>query len=195
MKFYLKCILVVLFAHLSASQPTNHRPLPSFETTTLTYSEKKYIENYRFRQGYEEAIAFIKAHEGFAGGKIYKDASGLPTIGYGHRIKPGENFGKKISKQKAERILRADFDKALWHVEREIPPLTGYQKIAVAHFIYAKGIGNFRKSTFKKNILAGKPIEESLKRWCYYRKNCGQRVKSHYILKIRLWEIDMYNRA
>ena len=89
--------------------------------------------------------------------------------------------------------MRKDFDKAVWYAKRDVD-VTGYKRIVVAHFIYAKGIGNFRKSNFKKKIISGEPIAEELKKWSYYRSPSGEMVKSDYIYNIRLWEIEMYYR-
>jgi len=160
---------------------------------SIKQAEKKYVSKYQFEKGYEEAIKFIKDHEGFAGGKAYYDAAGIKTIGYGHRIKKGEKFSEKISQKEAENLLRKDFDKAVWYAERESNTV-GYKKIVVAHFIYAKGIGNFLRSTFKKKVDKKESVDEELKKWCYYRGKNGVPVRSEYIYKIRLWEIEMYNR-
>lgn len=159
----------------------------------VNHAEKNYISKYQFEKGYDEAIEFIKSHEGFAGGKAYYDAAGIKTIGYGHVIKPGEHFPERITKKQAGNLLRKDFDKAVKAAERETD-VKGYKKIVVAHFIYAKGIGNFLKSTFRKRVLKNKPVDEELKKWCYYRNSEGVPVRSEYIYKIRLWEIEMYNR-
>ncbi len=159
----------------------------------VSHAEKNYISKYQFEKGYEEAIEFIKDHEGFAGGKAYYDAAGIKTIGYGHVIKKGEHFPERITQKQAENLLRKDFDKAVRAAERETD-VKGYKKIVVAHFIYAKGIGNFLKSTFRKKVLKDEPVDEELKKWCYYRNSKGVPVRSEYIYKIRLWEIEMYNR-
>ncbi len=156
--------------------------------------EEKFVSNYQFEVGYEEAIKFIKDHEGFAGGKIYIDPAGIKTIGYGHVIMKTDTFTSSITKQQADVLLRKDFEKALKAVERETD-LVGYKKIAIAHFIYAKGIGNFVRSKLRNLVLENKPVDEEIKKWCYYRNRSGKPVKSKYSYNIRLWEIEMYNRA
>ncbi len=198
MKFYLKTSIFFVLSMLFASNSIFESVLFSKSETIsakqeVKQAEKNYISKYQFDKGYEEAIEFIKKHEGFAGGKAYFDASGIKTIGYGHRIKNGEVFPEKISQKEAENILRKDFDKAVWYAEKETNT-EGYKKIVIAHFIYAKGIGNFLRSTFKKKVFSGESIDEELKKWCYYRGTNGEPVRSEYIYKIRLWEIEMYNR-
>lgn len=156
-------------------------------------SERKFVSKYQFQEGYEEAIRFIKEHEGFAGGKMYIDVAGIKTIGYGHVVLEADTFTSKISRETADRLVREDFDKAIRAIERETN-LTGYKKIAMAHFVFAKGIGNFTRSTIKRLVEEGKPIDEELKKWCYYRSTNGNMVRSEYSYNIRLWEIGMYNR-
>jgi len=165
-----------------------------YETVSeINHTETHYISNYQFERGYEEAIEFIKKHEGFANGEMYYDAAGNRTIGYGHKIKSDEEFPERISMREAENLLKKDFDKAIWHVEKATN-LKGYKKIAIAHFIYARGVGNFLKSNLRNKIITGEPIEEELLRWVYYKSVDGELIESAYIKKIRLWEIIMYNR-
>jgi lysozyme len=198
MKFYFKSSILFVMSMLLANNAVYENLFNTEHTENninhkIKQAEKNYISKYQFEQGYEEAIEFIKNHEGFAGGKMYFDASGIKSIGYGHRIKPGEEFPEQITEQEAENLLRKDFDKAVWYAERETH-VKGYKKIVVAHFIYAKGIGNFLRSNFKKLVLNNKPVEEELIKWSYYRSVEGEMVFSEYIHNIRLWEIEMYNR-
>ena len=198
MKFIFKTSIFFILGMLLAPDAVYNEILPVAKISvsnagTVKHAEENYISKYKFEQGYEEAVEYIKNHEGFAGGKAYYDAAGIKTIGYGHRIKVGEVFPERITQKEAENILRKDFDKAVWYAEKDTD-VKGYKKIVVAHFIYAKGIGNFRKSNFKKKVLADLPVDEELKKWCYYRSPNGGMVRSEYIYKIRLWEIEMYNR-
>ena len=198
MKFYFKTSIFFVLSMLLSPNVVYKNIFPAEkvvvkENKEMKQAEKNYISKYQFEKGYDEAIEFIKSHEGFAGGKAYYDAAGIKTIGYGHRIKKGEVFPERITQKEAENILRKDFDKAVWYAERE-SHVTGYKRIVVAHFIYAKGIGNFLRSTFKKKVAANETVDEELKKWCYYRGTDGNMVRSEYIYKIRLWEIEMYNR-
>jgi GH24 family phage-related lysozyme (muramidase) len=156
-------------------------------------SERNFVSKYQFEEGYEEAIRFIKEHEGYAGGKIYVDVAGIRTIGYGHVILATDTFTTKISKELADKLVRQDFDKAINAIERETD-LTGYKKIAMAHFVFAKGIGNFTRSNLKRLMEEGKPLDEELKKWCFYRSPEGKMIRSEYSYNIRLWEIEMYNK-
>jgi GH24 family phage-related lysozyme (muramidase) len=153
----------------------------------------KFISKYQFEVGYEEAIKFIKKTEGFAGGAIYADVCGINTIGYGHVVMPTDTFKGPISEQIADLLVRQDFEKAIRAVETETN-LIGYKKIAMAHFIFTRGVGNFSKSDLKKKIINNEDIRDELTKWCFYRSIKGELVRSEHAYNIRLWELDMYNR-
>lgn len=153
----------------------------------------KFVSKYQFEIGYEEAIKFIKKTEGFAGGAIYADVCGISTIGYGHVVLPNDTFTGSISQETADLLVRQDFDKAIKSVESETN-LTGYKKIAMAHFIFTRGVGNFSKSNLKKRIMGNLDIREELIRWCFYRSVKGELVRSEHAYNIRLWELEMFNR-
>lgn len=52
----------------------------------------------------------IKKHEGLRL-EVYNDTMGYPTIGYGHKLKPGEDYLKAgITKEQAEQIFAKDFE-------------------------------------------------------------------------------------
>ncbi len=55
----------------------------------------------------DKGLKFIAKHEGFKG-KEYSDIYGNTTVGYGHLVKPGEDFSKGISKKDALKLLSAD---------------------------------------------------------------------------------------
>ena len=157
----------------------------------VDHSRIKLRKVFNWNEEYEKTIAFIKQHEGFADGKIYVCAAGYKTIGYGHKLKSGENF-TQITEEQADSLLRVDFNKALKALDRNIK-LSGPQRLAMAHFVYAKGIGSFNRSTIKKKILNNEPIDNEIVKWCYYTNKKGEKVKSNYLLKIRKWELAMYN--
>ncbi len=95
---------------------------------------------------------------------IYDDQTGQPvpahaplprgaTIGYGHLIKPGEDFRRGISEQRATEILRADIITAEHTIHTTIiQPLTQYQFDALVALAFNIGVKNFQKSTVVKYI-------------------------------------------
>jgi lysozyme len=144
-----------------------------------------------WNENYEKTIEFVKKHEGFAEGKPYICPGGYKTIGYGHVIVEGENF-EQLTEKQADSLLRADFNKAIKAVERTIQ-LPSTQKLAIAHFVYTKGIGSFINSGLKEKIEKGESIDSHLLEMCYYTNKEGKRIKSQNALNIRKWEIDLYN--
>ena len=199
MKFNFKVISILilnlLFAPDIIFSDASENTTISEILPTIERSEDTYISKFQFEKGYTEAINYIKEHEGFNNGYAYEDVAGYRTIGYGHVILDNETFPERISEAEGDKLLRRDFDKAVKAAERETD-LRGYQKIAIAHFIFAKGVGNFIRSDLKTKIESGKSIDESLKKWCYYRSSkTGKLVRSEYSYKIRLWEIEMFNRT
>lgn len=53
--------------------------------------------------------SMIKHHEGKRL-EVYKDTVGKDTIGYGHLVKPGEDFSKGITDQQADKLFDKDFE-------------------------------------------------------------------------------------
>ena len=111
----------------------------------------------------DSLIAQLKIDEGCvtdASGRhiIYVCPAGFKTIGYGHRILPGEDFTPGLSEAEACDLLRADiarvaidgfdavFDKA------DIQGLTPARYAALLNMIFNLGATRFGK--FKKTIAA-----------------------------------------
>ncbi len=144
-----------------------------------------------WNKNYELTVEYIKQHEGFAGGKPYICPGGYKTIGYGHLIKKTESF-TFLSKQQADSLLRSDFNKAIKLVE-QYTDLRGAKKLAIAHFVFTRGIGTFLKSPLNELVKNDEKIDEEIVKWCYYRNKQGKRIKSTHALNIRKWELKMYN--
>ena len=119
-----------------------------------------------YSDAFEKTIAFIKKHEGFAGGKAYYCAAGYKTIGYGHVVKSNEHFkDDRITRQEADRLLRSDLSKCIVLARKHTSGLTEHQLMAVAHFIFAKGIGSYLKSQLKVKIDNGESPDEEFRKW------------------------------
>ncbi len=116
----------------------------------------------------ENAINLLKQLEGCvkkgAMHIIYDDQNGKPvknydalprgaTIGYGHLIKPGEDFSNGINETIATEILRTDITTAENAVRKNITaPLSQNQFDALVIFAYNIGAKNFATSTVVKYI-------------------------------------------
>ncbi len=55
----------------------------------------------------QNGIDLIKRFEGFSA-KVYICPAGYPTIGYGHVVKPHEDFSAGINEAQGEELLRQD---------------------------------------------------------------------------------------
>ena len=147
------------------------------------------------KNNYESVIDFIKAHEGYAGGKEYVCVSGRRTIGYGHVIKKGEKFPEKITKEFADSLLRDDFSRAYDLATKYTPQLKGSRKLAVAHFIYSKGITAFLKRSLRKAIKKDAPVDGEFSKWCYYTDyKTGAKIYSKVGAGIQRWENAMWQK-
>lgn len=100
----------------------------------------------------KEGLALIKRFEGFEP-EVYLDAACLPTIGYGHLIRPGEDFSKGITEREAEILLAKDVQVAERAVLRMINvPLTDGQFDALVSFTYNLGSGALQRSTLRRKV-------------------------------------------
>lgn len=164
-------------------------------------------------------VEYIKSHEGFRG-KIYTCVGSnlkekkFYTVGYGHVIKPNKSnyekslLNREISKKEGLSILYSDFEEAYNLVvkDKNIPTnlMKEEQKIALAHFVYALGIGTFRKSTLYKKIKLSSTVDDliSIPKSCftaysyviYKDKKTGKRKKKFYknLNKMRKYEYNLW---
>ena len=102
----------------------------------------------------QEGLSLIKRFEGFSP-TIYLDAAGLPTIGYGHLLLPGEAemFRRGISHEAAIALLIKDEEAAERSVLRLITvPLTNGQFDALVSFTFNLGGGALQRSTLRRKV-------------------------------------------
>ena len=92
--------------------------------------------------------------------EAYKDAAGVPTIGYGHT--KGVRMGDRISERWAVDLLKMDVQ----DVEQQVKALdvarTEGQLDALVSFAFNLGITRLRDSGASKNA-----ITQEFKRWVY----------------------------
>lgn len=113
-------------------------------------------------------IDLIKKWEGFRN-HVYMDAAGLPTIGYGHLIRTGEEF-TAITEAEAEALLHKDVRKAVSAVQRLIvTPLTQNQFDALVSFTFNLGGGALQRSTLRRKVNRGdvQGAAREFPRWVY----------------------------
>ncbi len=117
-------------------------------------------------------LEMVKEYESFIG-KVYDDAGGKPTIGYGHLIKPGEKFDT-ITESEAEVILAADLGIAEDAVKSMVTvPLSQLQFDALVSLVFNVGAGNFANSTLLKCLNQGRYAlaANEFQRWSYVGAN------------------------
>lgn len=107
----------------------------------------------------DAAIALLKNFEqgpegGFAP-VIYRCPAGHNTIGWGHRIQPGEKFQQPISAVEADRLLQADVLRVGGQIAVSVRvPLTQSMMDALVCFAFNVGLGAFFGSTLRDLLNA-----------------------------------------
>jgi len=118
----------------------------------------------------------------------YRDAAGVPTIGYGHTA--GVRMGDRISQQRAKALLRQDAEAVMRQVRALDVARTEAQLEALTSFAFNLGIARLRSSTLLKVIRQGgskQAIQREFKRWVY----AGGRKLSG-LVKRREWEASHF---
>lgn len=117
----------------------------------------------------QKVIDLIKHFEGLRN-SMYADSIGIPTIGYGHVIKTGEEYlmTKTLSNEEADQLLQSDLVQFENRVSGAVKvSLTQNQFDALVSFSFNVGIGNLRSSTLLKKLNAGdyKGAQAEFSRW------------------------------
>lgn len=116
-----------------------------------------------------QALALIAAFEGFAA-TPYRCPAGILTIGYGHAVRPGEDYSHGISEAQAMALLATDAAAAAQAVVRLIDvPLRDQQRDALVSFTFNLGAGALQRATFRRAIRRGEheAVPAQLMRWVY----------------------------
>ena len=113
--------------------------------------------------------------------KPYKDIAGLRTIGFGHLIKPGENFpdGVIITRERALEILAKDVEICEKAIKRHIKvPLNQNQFDALVSFGFNCGVGVYINSGVAIAVNSGQfdKVPEKLQEWSKARVNGTMQV-------------------
>jgi lysozyme len=92
---------------------------------------------------------------GFEGKRlnVYDDGAGNSTIGFGHRVRPGENFSGGITDAQAQALLQSDTASAQGSVQRLVKvPLSTNQMKALVDFVYNFGETKFANSALLRKL-------------------------------------------
>lgn len=101
---------------------------------------------------------------------VYNDTAGLATIGYGHRVKAGEDFTGGISQAQAADLLAQDVAYAEDAVSALVSvALDQAQFDALVSFTYNAGVSAFKNSTLLKLLNAGdyQGAADQMTRWVF----------------------------
>lgn len=115
-----------------------------------------------------ECLEIIKKYEGLSL-EPYVCPAGKWTIGYGHVIPNRFHYGRKITEQKANDILRSDVDKFASGVNRLGLKLTQSQFDALVSFSFNVGLYALKTSTLYKKLKKGdyNGAASEFGRWIY----------------------------
>ena len=111
----------------------------------------------------DSTLDYITKEEGFRN-RAYRDSKGLLTIGVGHLIKPDEQHlvSATLTDEQVKELLKSDLKWCSAAVESSVRvPLNQSQFDALYSICFNLGTTNFKKSTFLKQINAGKLKEAS----------------------------------
>ena len=116
-----------------------------------------------------EGVAKIREHEGCVL-SVYNDQAGLPTIGVGHLIVPGESYpGGKITQEQADELLAKDLRRTVDGVVACLEVVVSQAQFdSLTSFAFNVGVGALRKSSFLAAVNGRLPHEEiraRLMRW------------------------------
>lgn len=141
----------------------------------------------------ESGVSLIARFEGFKD-RIYKDSAGLPTIGYGHLLKKGEDlkYQTGISEPDARQLLRKDVEIAEQAVNSLCHALLNRNQYnALVSFVFNVGRGNFEKSTLLKRVNEG-DFEKAAKEFLRWNRAGNKVVKG--LTKRRMVESTLFSK-
>jgi len=134
-------------------------------------------------------LDLLKRSEGFRS-LVYKDMNGYPTIGYGHKLLPGQSFPEGIDEAQGTVMLEADVRDAEAAVARLVKvPLTQGQFDALVDFTFNLGSGRLASSTLLKILNLGNYADAGaqLLRWDIAAGEENAGLKARRQAEFALW--------
>jgi lysozyme len=158
----------------------------------LLHNEKVKQVVQKTSEGITGAVAKF---EGFAG-KAYRDIAGNLTIGYGHMVRPGENFSGGVTQAGALKLLAQDMANAQAAVLRMVKvALNPNQLAALTDFAFNLGSGTLARSTLLSKLNSGDYAGAAAQfgRFNEYKTGSGYAVSAGLTAR-RDWERDTFNK-
>ena len=140
-----------------------------------------------------KGLDFIKRHEGYSD-KVYEDSAGNPTIGYGHKILPGEDFSQGITKAQALTLLKQDVQGAVVDVNAALKvPVTQNQFDALVSLRFNAGpVSVLPGNEMMRAVNAGHVTQSNFTAYRYVHVN-GRAVVSQGLLNRREAKYQMFS--
>jgi len=118
-----------------------------------------------------DLITHLKHEEGFVP-HVYTDAAGHATIGYGHKLKPGESFPHPLTEAEADTLLRLDakhHEAAALRLSPGLIDEPACRLDAVTDFVFNCGAGAYAGSVLRLRVNEKRWTEaaEQMRRWVY----------------------------
>jgi RHS repeat-associated protein len=138
-------------------------------------------------------LDFIKSYEKFSA-TPYNDQAGNPTIGYGHKILPGENF-TQITQADATKLLAGDVGNAVSAVNKSLKAsVTQNQFDALVSLTFNAGAVAVRPTnTIMREINGGQVVRQTdFTAYNHVRNKAGSLVVSPGLTKRRLDEYKIF---
>ncbi len=102
--------------------------------------------------------------------RVSPDPVGIPTIGFGHKVRAGESFQEPITRQQGVDLLHSDVKRVVTPGLRKVGvALTQNQVDALGSFIFNVGPAAFNDSTLLRKLNAGNfgAVPDELRRFVY----------------------------
>lgn len=140
-------------------------------------------------------LKLLMKSEGFRR-RTYRDPAGLETIGYGHRILPGETFPDALTDERAAELLDDDVTLAEESVRRLVHvPLTQGQFDALVDFVFNLGAARLAQSTLLKELNAGR-YAIAARQFSLWNRAGGRvmpGLKARRLAEVALWNCPPQN--
>jgi len=102
-----------------------------------------------------DGLKLLMSSEGFRS-QVYLDVAGLETVGFGHRVLPGESFPHGVTEEDAQIMLEDDVTLAEGVVAHLVyVPLTQGQFDALVDFVFNLGAARLADSTLLRELNKG----------------------------------------